>query len=66
MLQRALHIILSGVRLRMSPVYLNEVIVFYKDNESQLDLLDHVLTILEEGGVKLNIKKCFFFRDNVD
>lgn len=43
----------------MSLVYLDGIITFYKDNESHLDHLGNVFSILEEGGVKLNHEKCF-------
>lgn len=63
--QRALYIILSGVRGIMSLVYLDYAIIISKENESLLDHLDHLLTLLEEGGVKLKLKMRFLFRDNI-
>lgn len=46
-------------------MYLEDVIIFSKDNEPHLDNLDHVLTLVEEGGAKLKLMKCFFFRDKI-
>ena len=64
--QRALDIILSGVRRQICLVYLDDVIVFSKDQETHLDHLDTVLSLLRNEGVSLKLKKCFFFRPKVD
>ena len=64
--QRALDIILSGVRWQIRLVYLDDVIVFSKDQETHLDHLDTVLSLLRNAGVSLKLKKCFFFRPKVD
>ena len=55
--QRALDILLSGVRWQICLVYLDEFIVFSKDYESHLDHLDLVLSSLREAGVSLKLKK---------
>ena len=65
-LQRALDILLSGVRLQICLVYLDDVIVFSRDHESHLDHLDLVLSSLRKAGVSLKLKKCFFFQPRVD
>jgi len=64
--QRALDIILSGVRWRICLVYIDDVIVFSKNHEEHIEHLDEVLTLLQEAGIKLKLKKCFFFRDEVE
>lgn len=64
--QRALDVILSEVKWRFCLVYIDDIIVFSNDNETHLDQLDHVMTLLEEAGVKLKLKKCFFFRGSVE
>ena len=64
--QRALDIILSGVRWRTCLVYLDDVVVFSKDQESHLEHLDDVLALLEEAGIKLKLKKCFFFKSEIE
>ena len=64
--QRILDITLSGARWRFCLVYLDDVIVFSKDYEEHLDHLDHVLGLLKEAGIKLKLKKCFFFKEEVE
>ena len=64
--QRALEILLSGVRWRSCLVYIDDVIIFSQDGPSHLKHLDEVLTLLEEGGVKLKLKKCDFFKTSVE
>lgn len=50
----------------MGLVYLDDAIIFSKDNESHFYHLDYVITLLKEGRVKLNVKKCFSLRDHID
>ena len=64
--QRIIDITLSGVRWRFCLIYLDDVIVFSKNHEEHLDHLDHVLGLLEEAGIKLKLKKCFFFKEEVE
>ena len=52
--QRALDIILSGVRWQVCLIYLDDVIVFSKDYASHLRHLDEVLTLLREAATELN------------
>ena len=64
--QRALDIILSGVRWQSCLIYLDDVIVFSKDAESHLEHLDEILTLLRKAGVTLKLRKCSFFQDRVN
>ena len=64
--QRALDIALSGVRWRICLVYIDDVIVFSQNREEHLEHLDTVLSLLKEAGIKLKLKKCFFFKDEVE
>ena len=64
--QRALDVILSGVRWKFCLVYLDDVIVFSRNNEEHLEHLDTVLTLLEDAGIKLKLKKCFFMNKEVE
>ena len=47
-------------------MYLEDVIVFSNNHDDHLYHLAQVLSLLEEAGVKLKLKKCFFFQDEVD
>ena len=64
--QRALDIVLSGVRWRTCLVYLDDVIVFSQNNEEHLQHLDEILGLLSAAGIRLKLSKCFFFRDEVE
>ena len=64
--QRALDIILSGVRWKTCLVYIDDVVIFWKTEEEHSAQVSHVLTLLEEAGVKLKLKKCFFFHQRVE
>lgn len=58
--QRALDIVLSGVRWQTCLVYLDDVVVFSRSYEEHVDHVDHIPSLLAEAGVKLKLKKCFF------
>ena len=64
--QRALDIILSGVRWQICLVYLDDVIVFSRTHAEHVEHLDTVLTLLRNAGVSLKLKKCQFFRTEVE
>ena len=64
--QRTLDIVLSGVRWQSCLIYLGDVIVFSRTTEDHLRLVDEILTLLRNAGVKLKLKKCAFFQPRVD
>ena len=63
--QRALDIILSGVRWQICLVYLDDFIVFSRTHEEHADHLDTVLSLLRTAGMSLKLKRCSFFRPMV-
>ena len=64
--QRALDIILSGVRWQTCLIYLDDVIVFSRSAEQHVRDVDKVLSLLRAAGVTLKLKKCFWFQNRVD
>ena len=64
--QRALDIILSGVRWQTCLVYIDDVIIFSRTIEDHFVHLDHVLTLLRNAGITLKLSKCTFFHSEVD
>jgi len=64
--QRALDIILSGVKWKSCLVYLDDVIVFCDTQEEHDQHLDDVLGLLRAAGVTLKLLKCRFFRTTVE
>jgi len=56
--QRALDIILSGLKWQICLVYLEDVIIFSANAEQHVNDVDTVLHPLREAGVTLNLEKC--------
>ncbi len=46
-------------------IYIDDLIVFSDSVESHIDHLTKVFSILEENGLKLNLEKCSFFKEEV-
>ena len=63
--QRALDIILSGVRWKLCLIYLHDFVVFPRTMENHLRHVDEILTLLRNAGVTLKLKKCAFFQPRV-
>ena len=64
--QRAIDIILSGVKWKTCLVYLDDVIVFSPSRQAHLAHVNEALTLLGNSGLSLKLKKCHFFSDTVD
>jgi len=64
--QRALDIILSGLKWQLCLVYIDDVIIFSASAEQHVKDVDVVLTRLREAGVTLNVEKCTWFSDEVE
>jgi len=65
MFHRCLDIILSGVRWKSCLVYLDDVIVQSNKLEDHIKHVDEVLTLLEEAGISLKLRKFEFFQRQV-
>ena len=64
--QRALDIILSGVRWQTCLIYLDDVIIFFKNIKSHLGHVDEILKLLGQAVITLKLKKCELFQPKVD
>jgi Reverse transcriptase (RNA-dependent DNA polymerase) len=64
--QRAIDIILSGVKWKTCLVYLDNVIVFSENRAAHLTHVAEVLTLLGNAGMSLKLKKCHCFSNTVD
>jgi len=64
--QRALEMILSGLKRQLCIVYLDDVIIFSASSEQHVKDADVVFTRLREAGVTLNLEKCTWFSDEVE
>jgi len=65
-LQRALDIILSGVKWQSCLIYLDDVIVASNSEKEHIGHVDHVLRLLREAGVTLRLPKCRLFRTTLE
>jgi hypothetical protein len=63
--QRFVDITLTGLTWKVCLVYLDDIIVFSKNNEEHMEHLDLVLHRLYRAGLSLNLKKCHFFKKEV-
>lgn len=64
--QRAIDLILAGVKWQIALVYLDDIIVFSGTAEEHLSHLDRVFTLLGEAGVTLKPTKCHLFSNEVE
>jgi len=64
--QRALDIILSGLKWQLCLVYLDDVIICSAPAEQHVKDVDVVLTQLREAGLTLTLEKCTWFSDEVE
>jgi len=64
--QRALDIILSGLKWHICLVDLDDVIIFSANAEQHVKDVDAVLHRLREAGVTLNLEKCTWFSDEIE
>jgi Reverse transcriptase (RNA-dependent DNA polymerase) len=64
--QRAMDIILSGVRWQKCLSYLDDITVFSSSIESHVEDLDKVLSLLRDSGVSSRLDKCHFFSGRVN
>ena len=63
--QRALDMILAGVRWQFALVYLDDVIVYSRTVDEHEEHVRAVLRLLQSAGVTLKLKKCEFFSTSV-
>ena len=64
--QRAMDMILAGVKWQICLVYLDDVIVFSRSPEEHFQQLNEWLTRLGKAGVTLKAAKCLFFQEEVE
>ncbi|MGL5707542.1 MAG: reverse transcriptase domain-containing protein, partial [Aeromonas sp.] len=60
--QRAMDELLAKERFQFVAVYIDDIIIYSKTEEDHKKHLEHVLEILKKSGLKLNDKKCQYFR----
>jgi hypothetical protein len=63
--QRAMDLILAGLKWNICHVYLDDIIIFSSTFEDHLVRLEHVFSALVTSGVKLSLAKCHFCNDEL-
>ena len=63
--QRYMNECLGGLRDLRCIAYLDDVLIYGRTFEEHLENLEAVLKRLKEKGIKLNLKKCHFFKREV-
>ena len=64
--QRAMNMILAGVKWQICLLYLDDVIFSSRSPEEHLEHLDEVLTRLRKAGVTFKAAKCHLFQEEVE
>lgn len=64
--QRAIDMILSGVKWKTCLVYLDNIIVFSTSPEEHLAHLNEIFGLLARAGVSLKASTCFLFHEEVE
>ena len=64
--QRLMNKIMKPVLYESALVYLDDIIVFSKTLEDHIKHLETVFKILAEAGLKLKLKKCNFFKTEIN
>ena len=63
--QRAIDLLLSGVKCKHFVVYYDDVIIYSKSEKEHTQYVDEVLGILRRAGLSLSFEKSEFFRPSV-
>jgi Reverse transcriptase (RNA-dependent DNA polymerase) len=64
--QRAIYIILSGIKWKTCLVYLDDVIILSSSRDMHLKHVNEALHLLGKAGLSLKLIKCHFFKEAVD
>jgi len=64
--QKAIYMILAGIKWQICVVYLDDFLFFSRSPEEHLQHFDEVLTRLGKAGVTLKTAKCHFFQEEVE
>ena len=63
--QRALDMILAQFKWQTCLIYIDDIIIFSRDEESHLRHVDQVLEALHRANVTIKLSKCDFFTNKV-
>jgi Reverse transcriptase (RNA-dependent DNA polymerase) len=58
--------ILEKVKWKTALIYLDDVIVYSRSMNDHLQHVNEILSMLQQTGASLKLKKCHFFQSSVD
>ena len=64
--ERLMETVFSGLQWKSCLVYLDDVVIFGRDEQELLDKLDEVFSRLKEAALKLKPKKCKLFAKEIN
>lgn len=64
--QSMLNILSSGYQLKSFLIYSNNIVIFSRDVTLHIQDVAKTLSVLKSAGVILKLKKCRFFKQNVE
>ena len=64
--QRTMYILLSQYKWQTCLVYLGDIIVYSNSFDKHVKDITDILSVLQQSGVSLKLKKCYFFKKSVD
>lgn len=63
--QRAMDVIVAPVRWQTALVYLDDIVIFFRTLEEHITHVRQVLSLLQNAGVTLKVKKCRFITNTI-
>lgn len=64
--QRAIDMLLAGLKWKSVLVYLDDVIVFSRSAQEHVGHLEEVFSLIAKAGISLKASKCFLFQEEVE
>lgn len=64
--QRTINKVLGNTRFNSALAYMDDILIPGKSFDEELYRLEETFKLLQEAGLTLNLKKCHFFKDNLE
>lgn len=64
--QRTINKVLGNTRFKFALAYMDDILIPGKNFNEGLSRLEDTFKLLQEAGLTLNLKKCHFFKENIE
>lgn len=64
--QRTINKVLGNTRFSSALAYMDDILIPGKDFDEEYSRLEKTFDLIEEAGLTLNLKKCHFFKENLE